>query len=160
MIDHRFWLDLQTIIVADLLPNLFAATGRAHLGAAAPTLDSVVTIFNGLKQPQLRDPMFLVYEERCENKVITSRMTPCPGSPLRPLSIYKLSIGDTWTILEVVAARWQLLPEYFFPLFLFSDFSFFHFLDVTIHYDTRRWMKQIFLKVEHLSKDNKLFLWC
>lgn len=58
MIDHRFWLDLQAIIVADLLPNLFAATGRAHLGAAAPTLDSVVTIFNGLKQPQLRDPMF------------------------------------------------------------------------------------------------------
>lgn len=57
MINHRFWLDLQAIIVADLLPNLFAATGRAHLGAAAPTLDSVVTIFNGLKQPQLRDPM-------------------------------------------------------------------------------------------------------
>lgn len=47
----------KAVIVADLLPNLFAATGRAHLGAAAPTLDSVVTIFNGLKQPQLRDPM-------------------------------------------------------------------------------------------------------
>lgn len=122
MINHRFWLDLQTIIVADLLPNLFAATGRSHLGAAAPTLDSVVTIFNGLKQPQLRDPMFLVYEERCENKIITSRMTPCPGSPLRPLSIYKLSIGDTWTILEVVAARWQLLPEYF-SLYFFSPTS-------------------------------------
>lgn len=56
VIGRRFGLDLQAIIVTDRLPNLFAAAGGAHLGAAAPTLESVVTIFNELKHPRLRDP--------------------------------------------------------------------------------------------------------
>lgn len=93
VIDRRFRLDLQAIIVTDLLPNLFAAASGAHLGAAAPTLGTVVTIFNEIETtttPRSRVP---VYEERCEIRAITSRMTPPSGGPVRPLFNYKLSIS-------------------------------------------------------------------
>lgn len=64
VIGHRLRLDLQAIIVTDLLPDLFAAAGGAHLGAAAPTLKLVVTIFNEIETITASRSRVPVYEER------------------------------------------------------------------------------------------------
>ena len=99
---------------------------------------------------------------RNEIRAITSRMTPPSGGPVRPLSNYELSIGVAWTILEVVAARWQLLPDDHRDFFFLLPPS--EFLLPSVH---RCSNAQLYSEEkrngscscrERSSKDNRLFL--
>lgn len=56
VISRRFRFELQTVIVTDLLPNLFPAAGGTHLGAAAPTLELFLTLSYESGHLWVRDP--------------------------------------------------------------------------------------------------------